>query len=322
MKQYFDYIKRAWIGCKGVSNITKMPTLYHFIDYCCSVLFHGCLIRQYTIGQFYNKKYFERKNILTYFRILKIYKKFNSPDSIHILENKASFNKYFASFVKRQWLYVREASFEQFEYFINNINSIIIKPISAEEGIGIRKLECSSISNDDLHVLYQKLFEEDVIIEECIKQHSEMCFNNTSVNTIRVMTILDKNGKGHVLKTILRAGIGDTVVDNYCAGGVIYNVNVKTGFVDSKGISRAGSDHIIHPNSNIVMLGYKIPNWRSVIDSCIRAAEQIPSCRFIGWDVAITDDAIELIEGNHNPDYELYEFIGPIGQYKHIKMYQ
>lgn len=45
----------------------------------------------------------------------------------------------------------------------------------------------------------------------------------------------------------------------------------------------------------------------------------LPQCRFIGWDIAITDDGIELIEGNHNPDYELMEFFGTHGWYAKTK---
>ena len=59
------------------------------------------------------------------------------------------------------------------------------------------------------------------------------------------------------------------------------------------------------------MLGRKIPNWDKVCDGVKQAHAMLPGCRFIGWDVAITEDGIELIEGNHNPDYELLEFLDP-----------
>ena len=92
-----------------------------------------------------------------------------------------------------------------------------------------------------------------------------MVFGNTSVNTIRTHTILDKKGKAHVIKAILRAGVGDSVVDNYAQGGSIYEVDLQTGIVCSRGKSKAGENHIIHPGTNIVMLGYQIPNWDKVI---------------------------------------------------------
>lgn len=167
--------------------------------------------------------------------------------------------------------------------------------------------------------MYKELKDGDVLAEECIIQHPQMVFGNTSVNTIRTMTLFGKDGKGHVVKAMLRAGVGDTVVDNYAMGGSIYEVDVETGFVVSYGKSKAGELHIIHPQTDIVMLGYKIPNWNEVIEISKKAAEHLPQIGIIGWDVAISEDVVQLIEGNHNPDYELYEYIGSTGYYEKFK---
>lgn len=69
------------------------------------------------------------------------------------------------------------------------------------------------------------------------------------------------------------------------------------------------------------MLGRKIPHWDEVVAISKRAAECLPEIRFIGWDVAIGEDGVQLIEGNHNPDYELMEFFGSRGYYEIIKKY-
>lgn len=148
-----------------------------------------------------------------------------------------------------------------------------------------------------------------------------MCFGNASVNTIRMHTILDKNGKAHVFKPILRVGVGSTIVDNYAKGGAIYEVDVKEGIVCTYGKNHAGEKIIKHPQTDIVMLGRKIPRWDEVVDTCKRAAEHLPEIRFIGWDVAIGENDVQLIEGNHNPDYELVEFFGSRGYYEIIKKY-
>ncbi len=68
-----------------------------------------------------------------------------------------------------------------------------------------------------------------------------------------------------------------------------------------------------------MMLGYPISNWSKVVEVCERASELLPQVRFIGWDVAVTSDSVKLIEGNQNPDYELFELIGSRGYYKKIK---
>jgi hypothetical protein len=66
------------------------------------------------------------------------------------------------------------------------------------------------------------------------------------------------------------------------------------------------------------MLGFKLPNWHIAIDSVIKAAEKLPQCRFIGWDVAITTKGIELIEGNHNPGIFTMESLGTPGAYADV----
>lgn len=72
---------------------------------------------------------------------------------------------------------------------------MIIKPINGVEGGGIRKFVLSDAPNTDLSKLYKELKTENVIIEEVIRQNERMVFGNTSVNTIRTHTILDKKGK-------------------------------------------------------------------------------------------------------------------------------
>ena len=239
--------------------------------------------------------------------------KYNNKAFIHYLNEKKDFNQYFQEFIKREWLYIKDTSEDDFINFSKRHPSLIVKPMDGVEGEGVKKYCLSDASTDSLKMLYQQLSIEDVIVEEFINQHPDMVFGNTSVNTIRTMTLLGKDGKGHVVKAILRAGVGNTVVDNYCQGGSIYEVDVSTGIVCSYGKTKSGSLHIYHPQTNIVMLGYKIPHWDKVISISERAAEHIPEIRIIGWDVAITQDGVQLIEGNHNPDYELYEFIGSTG---------
>lgn len=156
-------------------------------------------------------------------------------------------------------------------------------------------------------------------MEELIVQHDLMNFGNASVNTIRTHTVLDRNGKAHVIKAILRAGCGNTFVDNYAHGGVIYEVDVNEGIVCSKGKTHSAQTVYIHPQTQQVMLGYRIPHWKEVLHISKQAAEQLPQVGLIGWDVAIRTNSCELIEGNHNPDYELLEFLGSGGYYSIIE---
>lgn len=319
MNKYFEYLKKTCRWLNSLSKEQNIPIIWLYIDYLMSVIRHRCLIRQYVIGEFWKLSNPERKKRLTYNRIVNLFNSYNNPEYIHYLNEKTDFNAFFKDFVKRDWVHIDNISKEDLYSFIKAHEEVIIKPINGVEGGGIRKLR---FSNDiDINKLYEELKLENVLIEEVIKQNSRMNFGNTAVNTIRTHTFIDKNGKAHVTKAILRAGVGDTVVDNYAQGGSIYEVDIQTGLVCTYGQTKDNKRSYIHPGTNIVMLGYQIPNWEKVIETSIKAAEQITQVGFIGWDVAITSDGTELIEGNHNPDYELFEFLGSTGYYEKINSY-
>lgn len=319
IEKYRIYIKKTITWLNKLAADEHLSHIWVIADYACAALVHRCLIRQYVIGEFWKLSNPERKKRLTYSRMVKLFAKYNDAKYIHILNYKQEFNAYFKDFVHRDWIYVNKVSEDDFLLFLKKHDAVIIKPTDGVEGGGVRKFTLSENRDINLSKLYTNLKEENVLVEEVIVQHPRMIFGNNSVNTIRTHTILDSQGKAHVIKAILRAGVGNSVVDNYCQGGSIYEVDLKTGLVCTYGQSKNNSQSYIHPGTDIVMLGYKIPNWEIVIKECERAAELLPQIRIIGWDVAITVNGIELIEGNHNPDYELFEFLGSTGYYKKIK---
>lgn len=306
-------------GCKSLSLYTNRSPLSLYLEFFYCYVRYGCLPRQFFNGEFWNKTSNDRHDIMTYRSFCKIMNRLNKPQDVHLLENKARFNQLFADFCHREWLLSSESSYAEIEEFICRHNQVIIKPFDQMEGHGIYKLELDSIKDMTLSV--KQLKASPVMIEEILKQHPKMVFGNTSVNTVRVNTLLDNNCKAHIVSCVLRAGVGDSVVDNYCSGGAIYPVDVESGVVTGKGKSRCGDAHIVHPGTNIMMLGYQVPNWQTLKKEIVIAAERIPTLRLVGWDVALTDNGIALIEGNHNPDYEFFEFIGEGKSLPIIKMY-
>ena len=319
MNAYLVYIKKTINWLIQLSKRENISPIWVFWDYAWAVILHRCLIRQYVIGEFWKKSNPERKKCMTYSRIVKLFDRYNCKEYIHYLNDKSEFNIYFKEFINREWLHSTKISEEDITSFIKRHSTFIIKPLQGVEGGGISKITLKTNQESDITALYNKLKNQYVLIEQAIIQNKKMVFGNTSVNTIRTHTFLGKDGKAHVIKAILRAGVGDTVVDNYAQGGSIYEVDIDYGIVCTKGKSKNGADHIYHPGTDIIMLGYKIPNWKKVIKLSCEAAEKLPQIRFIGWDIAITDNDVELIEGNHNPDYELLEFLGSNEYYSKIK---
>ncbi len=321
IKLIINYFKRIYREVTALSKQTGYCRFYHLWDYLTAFVRHGAHIDQYIAGGFWRYSNPKRSKCLTHYRRLALEKRYNSPADIHYFVNKPEFNEYFKDFVHRGWVWLKKSSFEQFKDFLQRYSSVIIKPMDGKQGDGIRKLDFTGQSDDELHRLFDDLVKEDALLEELIVQHPDMVFGNKSVNTIRVLTACRPDGTARIMKAFLRVGVGDTLVDNTATGGYYYEVDLETGVVCSGGTSKAGDLVYIHPQTDIVMLGFKVPRWDDVKATCIAAAQRLPQMALVGWDVAISQDVVQLIEGNNSADYIGYEFVGSNGYYEKIKAF-
>jgi hypothetical protein len=144
------------------------------------------------------------------------------------------------------------------------------------------------------------------ILQEKLKQHE---FLNSiapfTMNTMRVVTFMDRNSKVHAHFGILRLGRQGNAVDNWDKGGISVALDLATGVL-GRGVLKpkyGGNWVETHPDTGVAFSGLRIPHWDEVLRLCLRAAEGTPSLRTIGWDVALTSEGPVLIEGN--PDWDL-----------------
>ena len=312
---YIGYLFKVHNTLYQIHKQESISLFYLYLDYSWCLIRYGCLINQYYSGNFYKMPRIIRKKAFTQRRLSRIIDKYNDSCYIKYLKDKNLFNTYFSEFVHRRFLYSETMTFDDFESLYNSSEELFIKPIDDMEGHGIRKIQTKLSTSKES---FNSLIGHKVLIEECIQQHPSMNLGNSSVNSVRILTALDIHGHAHILRAGLRAGVGDAVVDNFTAGGVLYQIDINTGRIDNKGIQGTNYNIIFHPSTDICMLGFQMPNWQTAIDSVIRAAEKLPQCRFIGWDVAFTTKGIELIEGNHNPGIFTMESLGTPGAYADV----
>lgn len=303
-RQFYKELKQL-----KYNNNIKNCLFFIYLD-----LFLSRFIYKLTFNEYVKSGYkysrFIKANMMSMRNNRKIMKIFNNANYVHILENKVDFLKHFANNIKHDWIYPKEDCLETFLNFAKRNNDVIIKPIDSLQGKGVKKINLNNFSDNELKDIFKQYQNENILVEECIVQHPDLVFNNKSVNTIRIFTIMDRNEDVHILKTVLRVGKGDSVVDNFCAGGVVYPIDKETGIIDGKGIDKDGNTYIYHACSQIQMIGRKIPYWNDVITTAINAAKEIKQIRYIGWDIVVTQNSIDIIEANHNPDTDFLEFIG------------
>ena len=157
VKLYADYIKKTCTWLNKLAKDEHLSLTWVYWDYFMSVIKHRCLIRQYVIGEFWKLSNPERKKRLTYHRMVKLFDKYNQTEYIHYLNEKPDFNTYFSDFVHRDWIYIGNASKDEFISFLYKHDSVIIKPVDGVEGGGVRKFTLSENQNTDLDQTYEEL---------------------------------------------------------------------------------------------------------------------------------------------------------------------
>lgn len=283
---------------------TAPSRLFLCADYLGGWLSHGFSIVQYEDYEIFKLPRLVRKNIITNRRALKLEARYNSTNAIKWLENKALFNERFSSLVKRKWCLLDQTDRASFIECFKGQSKVIIKPVGGEKGEGI---EIRHIDDHSIGSLYDELKGRKYLVEEVIRQHPDMMFGRTSVNTIRMYTLLDRTGKAHLLKSVLRIGAVGMGVDNYHSGGSIWPLDRKDGFVEISGKTLNVTDPISRlPETGHFMIGYNVPNYEKATAAVIKGAEMIPEVRYIGWDVAVTKDGVEIIEANSSPDNDFH----------------
>lgn len=293
LKDLLETFKYAQLTARRTGKFV----LYHWLDSISCILRYGCSPNQYFKGGFYKLRSFDRDEAYTGRRIQKVRARYNDRKYEYLLGSKSEFNKHFGDFIKRDWIDCKSATVAEIEDFVKKKGRCLVKPTGGRKGKGINE-----INVEDAKVVSVSYAGEDYILEEVIEQHPMMCFHNRSVNTLRMMTIMDASGDVHLIKVAFRCGIGDSIVDNFCVGGVIYPIDLRYGRIIGPGLTKSLDQLVyVHPGTNIYMLGREIPFWQQTVDFVNEAAKRIPQVRFVGWDVAITSDGPVLIEGNKHP---------------------
>jgi glutathione synthase/RimK-type ligase-like ATP-grasp enzyme len=182
----------------------------------------------------------------------------------------------------------------------------IIKPVIGSLGKGIRVIDMKDVT--DFNALYNELNSGHYVAEEYLTACREISeFNPDSLNTIRVVTYSNGN-VFRVIGSFIRMGVKGSNIDNAHAGGVFAHVDVTTGTVTTEGVTTIGDRYVNHPTSGKRILGFQIPVWDKIIDTCRAAAGVIPEARIIGWDIAVANDyRVVIIEGNHMPDFDVMQ---------------
>ena len=317
LSKYIEPLKRLNCQLERLKKKTGYPKIYFWCDAFYCYLRHGSSPNDYINFHFFKIKNIERKRFLTLRRLNNAQGTLNDSSQTHIFGDKKLFNERFSSYVNREWLYTPEVSNEEITEFIQRNGKVIAKPTDQSCGRGIFLIR--NDREDITEEFCNKLRSKKLLIEQFVEQHPDIAkLNKSTVNTIRVYTLIDRSGRCTLIFAALRVG-RDGYVDNFHNGGIGYIVDLETGIITNPGLDARGRQHMYHPTSNILMLGYRIPRWQELKLFVMSAANEIPACRYIGWDVAITERGFEMLEGNSGADQGFLQTLDKVGKLDLIK---
>lgn len=260
-------------------------------------LFHEFYLQK--TGKF--SKYYIPDDI--YYTIIDPY--FNNWNEALYLDNKCYYDKIFYNIaqpftiVKRMnnvWLDDKNkiVNADNVRTIIQNNEKLFLKKATESEG-GHGVFFIKNI--DDFDDVINKI-DGDIVIQKELKQSRILNrLNSSSVNTIRVLTLL-RNNDVKIYSTVLRMGINGAKVDNASSGGITCGIK-ENGQLKDIAYSSKGDRYYEHPTSKVKFSEIIIPNFDKVYELVKETAKTIPHFRLVSWDIAIDEnDEPILIEAN------------------------
>ena len=260
----------------------------------------GFLPVEYVAYRFYDKSAPERLEYVSERLRIIIGDLLNTSEAIDLLYNK------YLTYKTLEPLYGRKiyemSSNGGYPAFADAFreNTVLVKKNNFQSlGKETEKIEITE--NTDLHALYKQISAKGqyFILEEMIKPHPLFRrLNPDSVNTVRIVTFMDRS-ESVVLDAFLRIGRKNSFVDNGGSGGIFVHVDPEKGITDSHGIDVYGGVYESNPDHNYLFRGISMPFWEDALNTAKEAAMRISGARYVGWDLACTDDNHWIIvEGN------------------------
>jgi hypothetical protein len=126
-----------------------------------------------------------------------------------------------------------------------------------------------------------------------------------------------KTKRFFLLDPIHRFGTSKSApVDNFSQGGLCSLVDLETGRISAARTQDAKAPNfrnlVNHPETGSPIEGVVVPRWEEAKQLVLQVSEMFPDLHVIGWDVAITEAGVRLIEGNvGTPGFTMIQMYKP-----------
>ena len=178
--------------------------------------------------------------------------------------------------------------------WIQKGEELIVKPNASSGGHNINFITHGD-GETEIKAIFSKMGISAFVAQVVLHQSAFMSqFNESSVNTIRINTLLHK-GEVIPLSALIRVGSSGVRVDNYCSGGSLIGINIETGMCNDWAMANDHSNHAVLPNGLDLRDRQTIPNFDKVKELVIKAHWMIPYIKMISWDIALDENDMPLM---------------------------
>ncbi len=302
-----------------IAEENKIKKVKVYFDFFLNAAIRGIGYVDYLKGNYINLSNEEKKDFLTKRNYVRLVKYLNKRGYQMIFHDKIVFNRIFKDYIGRDFIDIREVGYKGFKKFVTGKENVFAKKHNSFGGDGVKKV---NLAGEDLKVLFNQLYNnKQYLIEDTLIQNEYLDWiNPKAVNNVRLVTLL-KDGEAYVVFKTLRINAGGEEVIS-CHD--IYMTLDDEGNVLGNVVDDECNIYKKHPVTGFKFKGAKIPHMDKALELVKSAAKLVPEMRWIGWDVAITEDGAAIIEGNNYPSFGLHQFYllndgEEVGKYKRIK---
>ena len=268
----------------------------------------GVSINEYIKYNFQNLRHRYRKHFI----LQRHRDKYTNVNIMAFTKSKYLFYTYIPDLYQRELILAPFCGEDAFVQFLKKHQKLVVKPDRGSLGEG---LEVVNYTDEQAAKDYFAgiTAERPFICEEFIRQHPAMSqLNPASVNTIRVVSLL-QGGEVEIVSATLKTGFGDdNITDNLSMGGVGAQVDVKTGVVCTFGKDFHFHTYTHHPYSGAQIIGLQIPHWDQAVALIKEGHKRLPQCMIYGWDIAITETGVDVVEANSRPGSRIMQVMDGI----------
>ena len=303
LSQYFEQA-RIVSGLYGVNRAGMIISML----WC--RLRYGATPVDYVRFEFYKKKPHERSRYLTILQWRKMFKEFGYYITREKTYGKIAIYRTFADYIHRPWIVAdKDTDPQTIKDYISKQGIVFAKPDHSSQGRDVVKIKAED--NAAIEELLNDCKQRAFVVEGAIEQAPEIAvINPSSINTVRAYTLVKKNGETEILGIMLRVGRKGSHVDNWGSGGVGYDFDIETGVCVGYGRDKKNNPYIFHPDSNVQMVGFRLPDFENLKKIIIELTHKVPEARFVGWDIAITPNGYELVEMNCPGGHDFLQAFG------------